>query len=27
VGRGDWPGVAELMLASARKLANVGADF
>ncbi|MGH8265042.1 MAG: aspartate/glutamate racemase family protein, partial [Steroidobacteraceae bacterium] len=26
-GRGDWPGVAELMLASARKLANVGADF
>ena len=26
-GRGDWPGVAELLLASARKLANVGADF
>lgn len=25
--RGDWAGVAELMLASARKLAAVGADF
>src|SRR5262252_7752216 len=25
--RGDWPGVAELMLASARKLKAVGADF
>jgi aspartate racemase len=25
--RGDWPGVAELMLASARKLAGAGADF
>jgi aspartate racemase len=25
--RGDWPGVAELMLASAHKLASIGADF
>lgn len=25
--RGDWPGVGELMLASARKLAAIGADF
>src|SRR4030095_4070319 len=25
--RGDWPGVAELMLASADKLAKIGADF
>ena len=25
--RSDWPGVAELMLASAEKLAKVGADF
>jgi aspartate racemase len=25
--RGDWQGVAELMLASARKLAGAGADF
>ena len=25
--RGDWPGVAELMLDSARKLAAAGADF
>ncbi len=25
--RGDWPGVAELMLSSARKLAAAGADF
>jgi aspartate racemase len=25
--RGDWQGVAELMLASARKLASIGADF
>jgi aspartate racemase len=25
--RGDWPGVGELMLASARKLERVGADF
>ncbi len=25
--RGDWPGVAELMLASAHKLARAGADF
>ncbi|WP_198972831.1 aspartate/glutamate racemase family protein [Xylophilus sp. ASV27] len=24
---GDWPGVGELMLASARKLAAIGADF
>lgn len=24
---GDWPGVAELMLASAQKLADAGADF
>jgi aspartate racemase len=27
VGRGEWAGVAELMLSSARKLATVGADF
>jgi aspartate racemase len=27
LGRGDWPGVGELMLASADKLAKVGADF
>ena len=25
--RGDWPGVGELMLASAQKLAAIGADF
>ena len=25
--RGDWEGVGELMLASAEKLANIGADF
>ena len=25
--RGDWPGVAELMLSSARKLTAIGADF
>ncbi len=25
--RGDWPGVGELMLASANKLATIGADF
>ena len=25
--RGDWPGIAELMLASADKLARAGADF
>jgi aspartate racemase len=25
--RGDWPGVGELMLSSARKLATIGADF
>jgi aspartate racemase len=25
--RGDWPGVAELMQASAQKLASIGADF
>jgi aspartate racemase len=25
--RDDWPGVGELMLASARKLAAIGADF
>ena len=25
--RGDWPGVGELMLASAEKLAKIGADF
>ncbi len=25
--RGDWPGVGELMLASANKLAKIGADF
>jgi len=25
--RGDWPGVGELMLASADKLARIGADF
>ena len=25
--RDDWPGVGELMLASANKLARVGADF
>ena len=25
--RGDWPGVAQLMLASAEKLARIGADF
>jgi aspartate racemase len=25
--RGDWPGVAEIMLASARKLAAIGAEF
>jgi aspartate racemase len=25
--RGDWPGVGELMLASADKLAGIGADF
>ncbi|MGH8821961.1 MAG: aspartate/glutamate racemase family protein [Rhodoferax sp.] len=27
LGRGDWPGVAELMLSSAHKLAAAGADF
>ncbi len=27
VYRGDWPGVGELMLASANKLAAIGADF
>ena len=27
LGRGDWAGVGELMLGSAHKLANVGADF
>jgi len=27
IGRGDWPGVGELMLSSARKLAAIGADF
>jgi aspartate racemase len=27
VQRGDWPGVGELMLASADKLARIGADF
>jgi aspartate racemase len=25
--RGDWPGVGEIMLASAEKLAKIGADF
>src|SRR5579875_2770393 len=25
--RGDWPGVGEIMLASAEKLAKLGADF
>src|SRR6185295_12338222 len=25
--RGDWQGVGEMMLASARKLASIGADF
>jgi aspartate racemase len=27
IDRGDWPGVAELMLAAAHKLARSGADF
>jgi len=27
LGRGDWPGVATLMLSSAEKLAAAGADF
>jgi aspartate racemase len=27
IGRGDWQGVAELMLSSANKLASIGADF
>jgi aspartate racemase len=27
IERGDWMGVAELMLSSARKLAGIGADF
>jgi aspartate racemase len=27
IDRGDWAGVAELMLASAEKLARIGADF
>lgn len=27
IERGDWYGVAELLLASAKKLAKVGADF
>jgi aspartate racemase len=27
IGRGDWHGVAELMLSSADKLARAGADF
>ena len=27
IDRGDWPGVGELMLSSAHKLASIGADF
>ena len=27
IDRGDWPGVGELMLSSAQKLATIGADF
>jgi aspartate racemase len=27
IDRGDWPGVGELMLSSAHKLATIGADF
>lgn len=27
IDRGDWPGVGELMLSSANKLASIGADF
>lgn len=27
IGRSDWPGVGEIMLASANKLAKIGADF
>jgi len=27
IGRGDWPGVGEIMLRSADKLAKIGADF
>src|SRR5437870_3894576 len=27
IGRGDWPGVGDLMLSSASKLAAAGADF
>jgi aspartate racemase len=27
IERGDWPGVGELMLSSANKLATIGADF
>jgi len=27
IHRGDWPGVGELMLSSAEKLASIGADF
>ncbi len=27
IERDDWQGVGELMLASAKKLANIGADF
>jgi aspartate racemase len=27
IHRGDWPGVGELMLSSANKLAQIGADF
>jgi aspartate racemase len=27
ISRGDWPGVGELMLSSANKLASIGADF
>lgn len=27
IRRGDWPGVGELMLSSANKLATIGADF
>src|SRR5438105_13910486 len=27
IDRGDWPGVGELMLSSANKLAEIGADF
>jgi len=27
IRRGDWQGVAEMMLLSANKLANIGVDF